>query len=124
MRFLEAERELKINIKGGDAVYVCTEVPRFETAAEIKGYRMRGGDIVGMTNVPEVILAKELGMSYTAAGIITNGCTGMKCESITLHDIQGSLADNKEKLTSVFIRVFQGVLDQENYTCKEAIIEL
>lgn len=124
MRFLEAAGELKINVKGGDAVYVCTEGPRFETASEIKVYKMLGGDVVGMTNVPEVILAKELGMCYAAVGIITNWCTGMKNDSITLHDIQGSLAENKEKLTKAFIRVFQGGLEQERCTCKEAIIEL
>jgi len=123
-RFMDASKELNINIKGGDAVYICTEGPRFETASEIKVYKMLGGDVVGMTNVPEVILAKELGMCYAAVGIITNWCTGMKCEGITLHDIQGSLADNREKLTRAFLRVFQGGLDQENCKCKEAIIEL
>ncbi|HYE80985.1 MAG TPA: S-methyl-5'-thioinosine phosphorylase [Clostridia bacterium] len=123
-RFLEAARELQIHVKGGDSVYVCTEGPRFETASEIKVYKMLGGDIVGMTNVPEVILAKELGMCYAAVGIVTNWCTGMKNESIALHDIQGSLAENKEKITKAFLRVFQGPLNQENCTCTEAIIEL
>ena len=124
MRFLEAAGKLKIDIKGVDAIYICTEGPRFETASEIKAYKMLGGDVVGMTNVPEVIFAKELGMCYAAVGIITNWCTGMKSESVTLHDIQRSLDGNREKLTKAFIRVFQGILDQENCTCKEAIIEL
>lgn len=124
MQFWEAAKELQIHIKGGDSVYVCTEGPRFETASEIKVYKMLGGDIVGMTNVPEVILAKELGMCYAAIGIVTNWCTGIKKEGITLHDIQGSLAENKERITKVFLRVFQGRLNQESCTCTEAIIEL
>ncbi len=123
-QFREAARELQINVKGGDTVYVCTEGPRFETASEIRTYKILGGDVVGMTNVPEVILAKELGMCYAAIGIVTNWCTGMKSESITLHDIQGSLAENKEKVSKAFLRVFQGCLNQESCTCKEAIIEL
>lgn len=123
-RFMDAAGELNVNIKGGDAVYICTEGPRFETASEIKVYKMLGGDVVGMTNVPEVILAKELGMCYAAAGIITNWCTGMKCGEITLHDIRGSLAENRDKLTKAFLRVFQGGLDQANCKCKDAIIEL
>jgi len=123
-QFLEAAKELQIHVKGGDSVYVCTEGPRFETASEIKAFRMLGGDVVGMTNVPEVILAKESGMCYAAVGIVTNWCTGMKNEGITLHDIQGSLAKNKEKITKVFLKVFQGDLNQKDCTCTEAIIKL
>jgi 5'-methylthioadenosine phosphorylase len=123
-RFGEAAKELKIHVKGGDSVYICTEGPRFETASEIKVFKKLGGDIVGMTNVPEVILAKELGMCYAAVGIVTNWCTGMNNEGITLHDIQGSLSENKEKITKVFLKVFQGCLSQENCMCKEAIIKL
>lgn len=120
----EAASEMGIQIKGGDAVYTCTEGPRFETAAEIKVFKNLGGDIVGMTNVPEVILAKELGMCYAAVGIITNWCTGMKKEEITLHNIQDALTENKEKVTKIFLKVFQGSLNQENCMCKNAVIEL
>ena len=45
--------------------YVCTEGPRFETAAEIKMFAMLGGDLVGMTNIPESVLAREAEMCYT-----------------------------------------------------------
>ena len=124
MRFWEAAKELQIHVKGGNSVYICTEGPRFETASEIKVFKMLGGDIVGMTNVPEVILAKELGMCYAAVGIVTNWCTGIKDESITLKDIQGSLAANKEKITKAFLWVFQGHLNQRDCKCTEAIIEL
>ena len=41
--------------------YVCTNGPRFETAAEIRMYKMLGADVVGMTGVPEAVLARELG---------------------------------------------------------------
>ena len=39
-----------------EGVYVCTEGPRFETAAEIRAFRALGGHVVGMTNVPEAVL--------------------------------------------------------------------
>ena len=45
-----------------DAVYVCTEGPRFETPAEIKAFKILGGTLVGMTSVSECVLARELGM--------------------------------------------------------------
>ena len=59
-------------------VYVCAEGPRFETAAEIKMYRALGGDVIGMTGVPEVVLANEKGMEYSSLVIATNWAAGMQ----------------------------------------------
>ena len=108
----------------GEAVYVCTEGPRFETAAEIKMYQAMGGDVVGMTNVPEVVLAKELGMCYAAAGIITNWCTGIKKEAIAMHDIKASMDKNRQNLTGLFLAVLTGKLDQSHCSCATAVLEL
>ncbi|NLW22701.1 MAG: S-methyl-5'-thioinosine phosphorylase [Tissierellia bacterium] len=121
-KFYNKAKEEGLIIKG-DAVYVCTEGPRFETASEINMFKQIGGDVVGMTNVPEVVLAKELGICYAALGIITNWCTGMK-GAISLHDIEGAVAKNRERLTDIFIKIFQEGLDQNNCTCKDSIIEL
>lgn len=63
-------------------IYVCTEGPRFETAAEIKFYQMIGGDLVGMTGSPEVFLARELSMNYASLALVTNFCTGVANDSI------------------------------------------
>ncbi len=65
--------------------YVTTEGPRFETAAEIKAYRMLGGDLVGMTSVPEVVLAREAGMCYASISIVTNFAAGISPDILT-HD--------------------------------------
>ncbi|MFA6694033.1 MAG: MTAP family purine nucleoside phosphorylase, partial [Bacillota bacterium] len=55
-------QELKnLGIKNEEGCYVCTEGPRYETPAEVKMFSLLGGDVVGMTNVPEVTLAKEAG---------------------------------------------------------------
>lgn len=122
-KFYESAKKKGIDIKG-DGVYVCTEGPRFETSHEIKMYKMLGGDLVGMTNVPEVVLAKELGMCYAAVGIITNWCTGISGKKIAIHDIEGTLADNKEKITMAFLDVFSEELNQENCRCSKAVFEL
>lgn len=61
----------------GRVIYAATEGPRFETAAEVRMYRMMGAQVMGMTLVPEAPLARELGLHYTALGIICNYCTGM-----------------------------------------------
>jgi 5'-methylthioadenosine phosphorylase len=65
---------VKVHEKG---TYVCAEGPRFETAAEIRAYSAMGGDVVGMTMVPEVVLARELGMCYAGIAVITNYAAGI-----------------------------------------------
>jgi len=71
---------LKIHNRG---VYVCTEGPRFETPAEIRMFKMLGGQVVGMTGVPEVVLAKELGLCYASLALVTNQAAGISNEPLT-----------------------------------------
>ena len=52
------------------SVYACTQGPRFETSAEVKLLQQFGADVVGMTNVPEVVLAREAGLCYAALCIV------------------------------------------------------
>ncbi|MEM1515703.1 MAG: S-methyl-5'-thioadenosine phosphorylase [Candidatus Bathyarchaeia archaeon] len=59
------------------AVYVCTEGPRFETPAEIRMFRLLGCDIVGMTGMPEAVLARELGMCYATICFVSNMAADM-----------------------------------------------
>lgn len=58
--------------------YACSEGPRLETAAEIRGFGRAGADVVGMTLVPEVFLARELGMAYASLAYVTNYATGLE----------------------------------------------
>lgn len=54
--------------------YVGVDGPRFETRAEIEAYRRLGGDLIGATVVPEIFLAREAGLCYTAvAGVVNLG---------------------------------------------------
>lgn len=74
--FLEAASSLGLRAHPGGC-YVCTEGPRFETPAEIKMFRRLGGDVVGMTNVPEVVLAREAGLCYGAVVLVSNYAAGL-----------------------------------------------
>ncbi|WP_430886265.1 S-methyl-5'-thioinosine phosphorylase [Fusibacter sp. JL216-2] len=120
---VKAEAESMGLSLSGQAVYVCTQGPRFETASEIKFYRSIGGQVVGMTNVPEVVLAKELGMCYAACGIVTNWCTGFESQ-ISVHDIQNAVGENKSLLTRLFINVFSNQLQTDKCHCTSAVMAL
>lgn len=61
-------------------VYVCAEGPRFETAAEIRMFKKMGGDVVGMTGVPEVVLANEKRLEYASIVIATNWAAGIQAK--------------------------------------------
>lgn len=60
-----------------EGVYMWFSGPSFETPAEIRMARAMGADAVGMSTVPEVILARFLGMNVAAASVITNYGAGM-----------------------------------------------
>ncbi|MDB5812610.1 MAG: methylthioadenosine phosphorylase [Betaproteobacteria bacterium] len=61
-------------IDGG--VYAATQGPRLETAAEINRLERDGADVVGMTGMPEAVLAREIGLTYAALAIVVNYAAG------------------------------------------------
>ncbi|WP_102226200.1 purine-nucleoside phosphorylase [Acidimangrovimonas sediminis] len=66
-----------------EGVYAWFSGPTFETPAEIRAIRILGADAVGMSTVPEVILARFLGMRVAAISTITNMGAGMAAEEIS-----------------------------------------
>ena len=81
-----------------DGIYACTEGPRFETAAEVRALRNLGADVVGMTNVPEVVLAREAGLCYAAICIVCNWGAGMTNYPLTQEEVLGIMADRADDL--------------------------
>jgi purine-nucleoside phosphorylase len=66
-----------------EGVYAWYSGPSFETPAEIRAIRILGGDAVGMSTVPEVILARFFGLKVAAVSVITNMAAGMSAENIS-----------------------------------------
>jgi xanthosine phosphorylase len=101
----DAAKRLQINLHQG--VYLSTLGPSFETPAEILAFKRWGADAVGMSVVPEVIIARHCGMRVACVAAITNAAAGMSNEKIT-HE--GTLrfgeiaARNLSKLVTAFIK--------------------
>jgi xanthosine phosphorylase len=76
-----AARALGIELAEG--VYLATAGPTFETPAEIRMFRTLGADAVGMSTVPEVILARHAGLRVAAVSAITNLAEGMGGEELS-----------------------------------------
>jgi 5'-methylthioadenosine phosphorylase len=73
---LGALAEAPLTVHDG-GVYVATTGPRLETAAEIRKFRLLGGDLVGQTLAPEVFLARELELCYAALTYVVNYAEGL-----------------------------------------------
>ena len=74
-RILDAGRSSQEEIVDG-GVYAATQGPRLETAAEINRMERDGADVVGMTGMPEAVLARELGLEYAAIAVVANYAAG------------------------------------------------
>jgi 5'-methylthioadenosine phosphorylase len=78
-------------IDGG--VYAATQGPRLETAAEIDRLERDGAAMVGMTGMPEAVLAREIGLPYAAIAVVANHAAGRGCsaEAISMREIAAIL---------------------------------
>ncbi len=94
---LDAAAREHIDVHDG-GVYCTANGPRFETPAEIEMMRRLGGDLVGMTGYPEVVLAVEAGLSYASIGIISNPAAGIGDEPLSAEDVFGMIGDVTEPL--------------------------
>jgi purine-nucleoside phosphorylase len=72
-----------LGIALAEGVYLATAGPSFETPAEIRAFRTLGADAVGMSTIPEVILARHAGMRVAAVSAITNLAEGMGGEALS-----------------------------------------
>ena len=106
-------------IAGG--TYVCTEGPRFETPAEIRMYERLGGDLVGMTSVPETVLAKERGMCYATVAMVTNFSAGMSVNPLSHQEVLDEMAKNVHLIRKLFFEAIASLDSAQTCHCNTAI---
>lgn len=101
-RLLAAARARGESVFDG-ATYGCTQGPRLETAAEIRRLRQDGCDLVGMTAMPEAVLARELAVPYVALNVVVNHAAGLadSARAISTDAIQSVLADSMARVRKV-----------------------
>lgn len=99
------EKAIKIadkdQIKVKKGVYVATTGPTFETPAEYRYFRAIGGDTVGMSTVPEIIVAQHMGLRCFAISIITDLGVPGKIVEITHQEVQAVAAKSEQKMTHI-----------------------
>lgn len=113
--------QLQIHRKG---TYVCTEGPRYETPAEIQMFRMLGGDVVGMTSVPEVVLAREAGLCYATLSIVTNYAAGISKTLLSHQEVVEVMAETQDLLRKLIFSALVIIEQKGSCSCSQAAAEL
>lgn len=116
---LRAGKSLNQELIDG-ACYVCAEGPRFETPAEIRMMEKWGGDLVGMTNVPEVVLAREAGLCYATIALPTNYAAGISETPLTHEEVLEEMERGKSSLDRLLAACITEIKPEHNCSCKAA----
>lgn len=103
---LEIARANKIQLRQG--VYAAVVGPQLETAAEYRYLKIIGADAVGMSTVPEVIVAKQLGIEVIAFSVLTDVCDPENLQAINIPDIMAMAKKGEQDL----IKIVKGLLSE------------
>jgi purine-nucleoside phosphorylase len=102
---LAAQVAKKANISLHKGVYAAVTGPNLETRAEYRMLRLLGADAVGMSTVPEVIAARQMGMKVLGLSIITDECNPDNLQVARIEDILAAAAAAEPKMTHIFKQV-------------------
>jgi 5'-methylthioadenosine phosphorylase len=93
-------------VDGG--VYACTQGPRLETAAEIERIARDGGDMVGMTGMPEAGLAREAELAYATLAVVVNHAAGRgdSLHSIKLEELESEMRATMTRAVRILTSFF------------------
>lgn len=115
-------KEEKIPLHTGKT-YVCVEGPRLGTRAESFLFRNNGCHLVGMTNVPEVFLAREAQLSYCTLAVATDYDCWMEDpnEHVSVDKVMALYMSSIEKVQTLLKRVFVAKVDEDESSCRRSL---
>lgn len=100
--------------------YITVEGPRFSTRAESKLFRSWGADVIGMTLVPECVLAREAEICYASIAMISDyDCWNVK--PVSIEDILKTMKENTHKIRSLLENVIPSIPTKRKCICKDAL---
>ncbi len=113
----KARKYVEVN----EGIYVATNGPRLETKAEIRMFS-KFGDVVGMTLVPEAILAREQGICYASLCVVSNYAAGMQ-ERLSIDEIKRVYQKLKPYVDKIVDEAIRDIPDNRDCNCKNAAEE-
>lgn len=116
--FYKEAQKLRIPVHK-QGTYWCVEGPRFSTRAESRFFR-NFADVIGMTLVPEVSLARELGICYLTLAMVTDYDVWQP-RPVSLEEVLKIMRANTEKIKKLLGAVIPKIKKERNCFCKESL---
>lgn len=113
LRNLAERTALDLGIKLHQGVYVAVLGPNLETRAEYRFLRLIGADVVGMSTVPETIVARHMNLRVMAISVITDECFPDALVPVSIEDVLAAAAEAEPKLTAIMKGVVQALGSQQ-----------
>ena len=108
LRALADEASTATGVPVEHGVYIAVSGPSYETPAEIRAFRTLGADAVGMSTVPEAIVARHMGIEVLGLSCISNMAAGMLPEPLTEEEV----IETTSRVRGQFIALLEGILDR------------
>lgn len=107
-------------VDGGTLVVI--NGPRFSTRAESRMYAGFGGSVIGMTGMPEAIIARELALCYTCVATVTDLDAGVEAgEGVTHADVLTVFAANVDRLRALMVTAILALPTDDDCACRHAL---
>ncbi|MGL4669113.1 MAG: S-methyl-5'-thioadenosine phosphorylase [Methanobacteriaceae archaeon] len=101
--------------------YICVEGPRFETPGEIRMFQKIGGDLVGMTGLPEAVLAREIEMCYSSICLVSNFGTSISPTKLTMDEVLEIAEEKNNEILQIINDTIKAFPEKEDCSCKHAL---
>jgi purine-nucleoside phosphorylase len=108
LRAIADQAAAAASIKVEHGVYVAVSGPSYETPAEIRAFRTLGADAVGMSTVPEAIVARHMGIEVLGISCISNMAAGILPQPITAEEV----IETTGRVRGQFIALLEGILER------------
>ncbi|GFY70812.1 s-methyl-5'-thioadenosine phosphorylase [Trichonephila inaurata madagascariensis] len=127
---IESAKEVKVPFHESGTIVVI-EGPRFSTRAESNLFRSWNCDIIGMTTLPEVVLANELGLCYATIAMATDyDCWRPNEASVCVEDVMDTMKNNASKATEILLKAipaiarkdWKNILEKKETCAKSAVM--
>jgi purine-nucleoside phosphorylase len=108
LRALAAESAQRLGLALEHGVYIAVTGPSYETPAEIRAFRVLGADAVGMSTIPEAIVARHMGIEVLGISCISNMAAGILPQQLTEEEV----IETTGRVRQSFIGLLEGIIER------------
>lgn len=104
-----------------NGTYLCVNGPRLETAAEIRCFSRMDADLVGMTAMPEAVLAREAEICLAGISVVANKAAGLSAGKLTAAEVVATMKASSEKIKTLLREILLSPTGSRSCGCKDSL---